>query len=63
VHPAELCYYALPVINWVARGPSGVLYYRPGRWYSSVETRTCPDPPRCGPDQPDPANANNGSEP
>jgi hypothetical protein len=63
VRPPALCYYSLPVLNWVARGRIGVLYYRPGRWYSSVESRTCPDPPRCGPDPPGAASTSPDSEP
>jgi hypothetical protein len=59
VYPPALCYYSLPALNWAARGTSGVLYYRPGRWYSSVEPRICPEPPRCGPELPDPSSAPN----
>jgi hypothetical protein len=63
VHPPELCYYSLPELSWLARGPTGVLYYRPGRWYSSVEARICPDPPRCGPAATEPRGAAPGTEP
>jgi hypothetical protein len=57
VRPPEGCYYSLPVMNWVARGTTGALFYRPGRWYARAEARVCPDPPRCGDQQQAPAGA------
>jgi hypothetical protein len=46
--PPEGCRYSAPTTSW-ALGPDGasVLYYRPGRWYSVIQSRVCPDPVSC----------------
>jgi hypothetical protein len=38
VRPPEGCQYSPPTVQWAASGQTSVLYYRPGRWYSTEET-------------------------
>jgi len=47
VQPPEACEYSLPSTIWAGAQGSGALYYRPGRWYSVSEPKTCPDPSPC----------------
>jgi hypothetical protein len=53
--PPEDCRYSAPTIRWAASGATGVLYYRPGRWYSVSEPRTCPEPVPCPSTTPKPS--------
>jgi hypothetical protein len=47
VRPPEGCHYSAPTAHWAAAQGAGVLYYRPGRWYSTTEPKLCPDPGNC----------------
>ncbi len=47
VRPPEGCRYSAPTVTWGATGATGVLYYRPGRWYSVSEAKICADPVSC----------------
>lgn len=47
IKPREGCRYSAPSTEWVPVSGAGVLYYRPGRWYSVSEPRICPEPVPC----------------
>lgn len=47
IRPPEGCQYSAPIASWVATNGPGVLYYRPGRWYSVAARRACPEPEKC----------------
>lgn len=47
IKPPEQCRYSRPAAEWATSGGAGVLYYRPGRWYSVTEPRICPEPVPC----------------
>ena len=47
VRPPAGCRYSAPTVQWGPGGTSGILYYRPGRWYSVSEPKICPDPVNC----------------
>ena len=47
IRPPEGCRYSAPSVAWAPSGETGVLYYRPGRWYSVTEPKICPDPVSC----------------
>lgn len=47
IRPPDDCRYSGPTAEWAPSGRAGVLYYRPGRWYSVTEPRICPDPVPC----------------
>ena len=58
IRPPEGCRFSGPTLEWAPGGPAGILYYRPGRWYSSVQTlEPCPDPVSCPAQSPTPASA------
>jgi hypothetical protein len=52
VRPPEGCRYSPPTVQWAPGGEKGVLYYRPGRWYSVSEPKVCPDAVSCLPSNP-----------
>jgi hypothetical protein len=61
VRPPQGCRYSAPTFEWAPSdtAPRGVLYYRPGRWYSVNEPKvcseaivTCPAPNPPGPASP-----------
>jgi hypothetical protein len=65
IRPPEGCRYSPPTVQWatVRRAPSesneqtdkqGVLYYRPGRWYSVGEPKACAEPVICPTESPAP---------
>ena len=47
VRPPAGCEYSAPALEWAPGGTAGILYYRPGRWYSVRELQPCPDPVSC----------------
>jgi hypothetical protein len=48
VRPPEGCQYSAPEApRWAATDGAGVLYYRPGGWYSIDTARACPYPVSC----------------
>jgi hypothetical protein len=47
VQPPEACRYSAPQASWGVSQGSAALYYRPGRWYSVSQPKTCPDPAPC----------------
>ena len=47
IRPPEDCKYSAPTASGVPTNGPGVLYYRPGRWYSLAARRVCPEPKRC----------------
>lgn len=51
IKPPDKCRYSGPTAEWAPGAGAGVLYYRPGRWYSVTEPRICPDPVPCAPPQ------------
>jgi hypothetical protein len=59
VRPPEGCRYSAPMFEWAPSDTDqrGVLYYRPGRWYSTGEPKACPPAVICPTESPLPANA------
>jgi hypothetical protein len=57
LRPPEGCRYSAPALEWAPGGKSGILYYRPGRWYSVSEPAHCPAPVICPSQSPAPLNA------
>jgi hypothetical protein len=57
IRPPESCRYSAPSVQWAPGGKSGILYYRPGRWYSVTEPVICPEPVSCPSQSPIPPNA------
>jgi len=53
--PPSGCRYSAPTVGWVRSGEQGILYYRPGRWYSVGQPRTCPAAVSCPTQSPIPA--------
>ena len=47
LRPPEGCRYSAPTLGWAPGGESGILYYRPGRWYAVNEPAICPEPVSC----------------
>ena len=47
VRPPEGCRYSPPTVQWAPGGEKGILYYRPGRWYSVSESKVCADAVSC----------------
>ena len=47
VLPPEGCRYSAPEASWGLSEGSAALYYKPGRWYSLSQPKTCPDPAPC----------------
>lgn len=47
VRPPPGCEYSAPELEWAPGGTAGILYYRPGRWYSVPELQPCPEPVSC----------------
>ncbi|HWO10756.1 MAG TPA: hypothetical protein VNN80_14785, partial [Polyangiaceae bacterium] len=47
IRPPEGCRYSAPALEWAPGGQAGILYYRPGRWYSVDQLEPCPDPVSC----------------
>lgn len=47
IRPPAGCQYSAPALQWGPGGQTGVLYYRPGRWYSTGSLDACPDPVSC----------------
>jgi hypothetical protein len=47
IRPPANCRYSAPTVEWGPGGKSGILYYRPGRWYAVSEPETCPEPVSC----------------
>jgi hypothetical protein len=54
VRPPEGCRYSPPTVQWAPGGEKGVLYYRPGRWYSVTEPKIGADAVSCIPASPVP---------
>jgi hypothetical protein len=57
LRPPEGCRYSGPTLQWALSGTDnqGVLYYRPGRWYSVGEPRACAPAVICTTQSPAPA--------
>lgn len=57
VRPPEGCRYSAPALEWAPGGKSGILYYRPGRWYFVGEPTICQAPVICPSQSPTPPSA------
>ena len=47
VRPPAGCRYSPPTVQWAPGGEKGILYYRPGRWYSVSEPKICAEAVSC----------------
>jgi hypothetical protein len=49
VRPPEGCRYSAPTVQWAPSDTAkqGILYYRPGRWYSVSEPKACAEAVIC----------------
>jgi hypothetical protein len=47
IRPPVGCEFSTPELEWAPGGATGILYYRPGRWYSVRDLQPCPDPVSC----------------
>jgi hypothetical protein len=56
IRPPQGCRYSPPTAQWAPSETSkqGVLYYRPGRWYSVGEPKACPEAVICPTESPVP---------